>query len=64
LCRRRADSSTLPANPFPWDGSDTDARFGANYCTSMAVVTLAPECRFLPIYQRGDDSEKKDDKKP
>lgn len=33
-----------------WD----DANFGPNYCTSMAVLALTVEYRFLPIYQRGE----------
>jgi hypothetical protein len=30
---------------------------GPNYCTAMAVLALTVEYRYLPIYQRGDDSE-------
>jgi len=33
--------------------------FGPNYATSMSVLALAVEYRLLPIYQRGEDSEKK-----
>ncbi|MGE3809418.1 MAG: hypothetical protein AB7K24_32545, partial [Gemmataceae bacterium] len=46
-----------------WNGGDSDARFGANYCTAMAVLSLTPEYRFLPIYQRGEDSIGDADKK-
>ena len=34
-------------------GSD-DSGFGPNYCTSMAVLALTVEYRFLPIYQRDE----------
>src|SRR5262245_45504428 len=37
-------------------GSD-DVQFGPNYCTAMAVLSLAVEYRLLPIYQRGDEGE-------
>jgi hypothetical protein len=40
-----------------WVGGDFDAQFyGPNYGTAMAVLALTVEYRFLPIYQRGDDS--------
>jgi hypothetical protein len=35
-----------------WSGSDG---YGANYSTAMAVLALAVEYRFLPIYQRGEE---------
>lgn len=35
--------------------SGNDAVYGANYCTSMAVLALTVEYRFLPIYQRGEE---------
>ncbi|HEV3145818.1 MAG TPA: prenyltransferase/squalene oxidase repeat-containing protein [Gemmataceae bacterium] len=31
-----------------------DGQFGPNYCTSMAVLALTVEYRFLPIYQRDE----------
>jgi len=34
-----------------WD----DAHFGPNYCTSMAILALTVEYRFLPIYQRNEE---------
>ena len=40
---------------FGWD----DRGFGPNYCTSMAVLALTVEYRFLPIYQRNEEDEKK-----
>jgi hypothetical protein len=45
-----------------WTGRvSDDVQFGANYCTSMAVLALTVEYRFLPIYQR--DEEPADPKK-
>jgi hypothetical protein len=38
-----------------WIGGASDRMFGPNYATSMAVLALAVEYRFLPIYQRGDE---------
>ena len=35
-----------------WIGSDG---YGANYGTSMAVLALTVEYRYLPIYQRGEE---------
>lgn len=36
-----------------WNGADTnEVGFGSNYCTSMAVLALAVEYQYLPIYQR------------
>jgi len=45
-----------------WSGiiSD-DLTFGRNYCTSMAVLALTVEYRFLPIYQR--DEQHNEEKK-
>jgi hypothetical protein len=38
-----------------WQGGDaSDSHFGANYSTAMAVLALAVEYRFLPIYQRNE----------
>jgi hypothetical protein len=40
-----------------WLGQSQDALFGGrHYCTAMAVLSLTVEYRFLPIYQRGEDS--------
>jgi hypothetical protein len=39
-----------------WQGGDaTDGGFGANYGTSMAVLALTVEYRYLPIYQRAEE---------
>lgn len=41
-----------------WQGGDaSDSSYGAGYGTSMAVLALAVEYRYLPIYQR-DEGEK------
>jgi hypothetical protein len=43
-----------------WDGQGRDARAGGRaYCTSMAVLALTVEYRFLPIYQRGEEPQEK-----
>jgi hypothetical protein len=34
---------------------DASALYGPNYCTSMGVLALTVEYRFLPIYQRGEE---------
>lgn len=36
-----------------------DQAYGPNYCTSMAVLALTVEYRFLPIYQRSEEPEKR-----
>ncbi len=41
-----------------WVGFGTDVNFGPNYCTAMAVLALTVEYRFLPIYQRDEESAK------
>jgi hypothetical protein len=38
-----------------WLGSSYESNFGPNYCTSMAVLALTVEYRFLPIYQRDEE---------
>jgi hypothetical protein len=38
-----------------WQGGGYDGHFGPNYCTSMAVLALTVEYRYLPIYQRGEE---------
>jgi hypothetical protein len=35
-----------------WRGEGSERRTGAVYCTSMAVLGLAVEYQYLPIYQR------------
>jgi hypothetical protein len=39
-----------------WVGTNEDNAFGPMYCTSMGVLALAVEYRFLPIYQRDEES--------
>jgi hypothetical protein len=41
--------------------STSDSTFGPNYCTSMAVLALTVEYRYLPIYQRGEEPGEKMD---
>jgi hypothetical protein len=43
-----------------WLGSGYDANYGPNYCTSMAVLALTVEYRYLPIYQRGEEPAEKE----
>ena len=39
-----------------WTGrASDDAMFGPSYCTSMAILGLTVEYRFLPIYQRNEE---------
>jgi hypothetical protein len=46
-----------------WQGvSGDDNNAGVNYSTSMAVLALTVEYRFLPIYQRGEEPEERSDK--
>jgi len=42
-----------------WSGSTFDTTYGANYSTSMAVLALTVEYRFLPIYQRAEEPSDK-----
>jgi hypothetical protein len=43
-----------------WDGRSNDASAGGRaYCTAMAILALTVEYRFLPIYQRGEESADK-----
>lgn len=44
--------------------ANDDQMAGVNYCTAMAVLALTVEYRFLPIYQRGEEPEERDEKKP
>jgi hypothetical protein len=60
--KQRAELHRLLLKQYPqrangsWLGQGPDdALFGPNYCTAMAVLSLAVEYRYLPIYQRGDD---------
>lgn len=47
----------LQAPNGSWTGrAADDLQFGPNYCTAMAVLALTVEYRFLPIYQRGEES--------
>ncbi len=43
-----------------WSGGGYDSSFGPAYCTSMAVLALTVEYRYLPIYQRGEEPTEKD----
>jgi len=46
-----------------WFGGDGDAQaYGPNYATSMAILALTVEYRYLPIYQRGEEPGSKDKK--
>jgi Prenyltransferase and squalene oxidase repeat len=40
---------------------DRESNFGPNYCTSMAVLALTVEYRFLPIYQRAEEPAERTD---
>jgi hypothetical protein len=39
-----------------WSGGGFDSSFGPAYCTAMGVLALTVEYRYLPIYQRGEES--------
>lgn len=41
-------------------GAYDDERWGPNYCTSMAILALTVEYRYLPIYQRFDEPVEKE----
>lgn len=65
--RKKLHSLLLEANPQrangAWYGRGfDDAEYGPAYATSMAILALAVECRYLPIYQReeagGQDDER------
>jgi hypothetical protein len=49
-----------PNNPI--DGSWADPSYGPAYATSMAVLALTVEYRFLPIYQRNEEPPPTDGK--
>jgi Prenyltransferase and squalene oxidase repeat len=54
------DGNPQRASGF-WQGvSGDDMQAGVNYCTSMAVLALTVEYRFLPIYQRGEEPEERE----
>ena len=42
-----------------WGVGSSDGHIGPVYCTSMAVLALTVEYRFLPIYQREEPRDKK-----
>jgi hypothetical protein len=46
-----------------WYGGGSDSGYGPNYCTSMGVLALTVEYRFLPIYQRVEEPAEKSDEK-
>jgi len=68
--RPRLHDALLRANPprpgGEWTGRGgfDDTRFGPCYCTSMAILALTVEYRYLPIYQRFEEPVEKDDKDP
>lgn len=46
-----------------WQSTSADDNAaGPNYCTAMAILALTVEYRYLPIYQRGQESDERDDK--
>jgi hypothetical protein len=40
-----------------WSGGGSDGGYGPQYCTSMSILALTVEYRYLPIYQRGEEEE-------
>jgi len=42
-----------------WQGGDSDSGYGPAYGTSMAVLALTVEYRYLPIYQRAEEPAEK-----
>jgi hypothetical protein len=43
-----------------WLATDSDSReYGPKYCTAMGVLALTVEYRYLPIYQRGEETAEK-----
>jgi hypothetical protein len=42
-----------------WAGGDSDGGYGPAYGTSMAVLALTVEYRYLPIYQRAEEPASK-----
>ena len=51
------------AGGFWQSASPDDMAAGVNYCTAMAILALTVEYRYLPIYQRGQESDERDDGK-
>ncbi|MGL4420998.1 MAG: prenyltransferase/squalene oxidase repeat-containing protein [Gemmataceae bacterium] len=45
-------------------GGFDDVRFGPCYCTSMAILALTVEYRYLPIYQRFEEPIERDARDP
>ncbi len=46
-----------------WQGGlADDTMAGINYCTAMAILALTVEYRYLPIYQRGQESDEREGK--
>jgi hypothetical protein len=56
----RADGSWQAGGQAAYD----DQRFGPSYCTSMAILALTVEYRYLPIYQRFEEPIEKDANDP
>jgi hypothetical protein len=52
----RSDGAWYAGGPTAFD----DARWGPTYCTSMAILALTVEYRYLPIYQRFEEPIEKD----
>ncbi|MFO0938996.1 MAG: prenyltransferase/squalene oxidase repeat-containing protein [Gemmataceae bacterium] len=55
-----------PTSDGSWTGRGgwDDDRYGPNYCTAMAILSLAVEYRFLPIYQRFEEPVERDANDP
>lgn len=53
----KSDGSWQAGNQLAFD----DYRWGPNYCTSMAILALTVEYRYLPIYQRFEEPIETDD---
>ena len=52
-----------PSANGSWAGrGGDDARYGAGYCTAMAILALTVEYRYLPIYQRFEEPLERDGK--
>lgn len=51
------------AGGFWQSASPDDMAAGVNYCTAMAILALTVEYRYLPIYQRGHESDERDEGK-
>ena len=53
--KAETDNVRKQAQNGSWGGQSTDAFYGPNYATAMAVLSLTVEYRYLPIYQRGEE---------